>query len=196
MKFVKASEQKLENDKTAIVRWYQGGMFERIDLMSGHYLYDWAAKNNHGLETIEWLDESSPDSQSLIDRVKELEIENAKLVRELQQADNYDIVDNRISELKEEIRCQQDLKQFDISQLQQRISELEKENKTIQDAFNNNHNEFMELAAHAKDIEKERDELKEGINWKEEYDQAVNEIGQLQDRLKEAEDEIRDLNRR
>ncbi len=33
----------------------------------------------------------------------------------------------------------------------------------------------------------------EGFNWKEEYDQAVNEIGQLQEQLKEAENEIRSL---
>jgi chromosome segregation ATPase len=78
------------------------------------------------------------------------------------------------------------------------LEELKAENETLQSAFDNNYKEFMLLGTHAKDLEKERDELKAeiGIDWKEEYDQAVNEIGQLQDRLKEAEDEIRDLNRR
>jgi len=32
------------------------------------------------------------------------------------------------------------------------------------------------------------------IDWKSEYDDAVYEIGQLQDQLENAEDEIRDLN--
>jgi predicted nucleic acid-binding Zn-ribbon protein len=40
---------------------------------------------------------------------------------------------------------------------------------------------------------KELETKTSGVNWKEEYDQAVNEIGQLQDQLKEAEDELRDL---
>jgi predicted RNase H-like nuclease (RuvC/YqgF family) len=47
------------------------------------------------------------------------------------------------------------------------------------------------------ELEKEVERLKGLIemNWKEEYDQAVNEIVQLQDQLKEAENEIRELNR-
>jgi len=47
------------------------------------------------------------------------------------------------------------------------------------------------------ELKKEVERLKGliGIDWKEEYDQAVNEIGQLQDQLKEAENEIRELNR-
>ena len=49
---------------------------------------------------------------------------------------------------------------------------------------------------YCEELEKEVERLKEliGIDWKEEYDQAVNEIGQLQDQLKEAENEIRELN--
>lgn len=38
-------------------------------------------------------------------------------------------------------------------------------------------------------------EVKEqqGVDWKQEYDAAINEIGQLQEQLKEAENEIRQL---
>lgn len=42
--------------------------------------------------------------------------------------------------------------------------------------------------------DQQRGEVTDAVDWKKEYDAAVNEIGQLQDQLKDAESEIRQLN--
>jgi hypothetical protein len=58
MKWIKASEN-ISFEGQSICRWFENGEFERIELMSAHYLKDWSIKNRIELEDIEWLDETA-----------------------------------------------------------------------------------------------------------------------------------------
>lgn len=57
MKWIKASERLPANAASTITRWYHNG--EKIELMSAHYIKDWAKLNKIELDDIEWLDENN-----------------------------------------------------------------------------------------------------------------------------------------